>query len=140
VSNLEYTYVTSENCSELGSGSDYFILDEGLVITDRVNLQQERLFALMDFIEALCWLIIVVLIEIDIRIQTRGVDSLTLTKTSSYVKLMAYITIFCLAIYWALTGHLLYFWDELLWIGGFAAIEMNVAEWREEILEENSLA
>jgi hypothetical protein len=28
----------------------------------------------------------------------------------------------------------LYFWDELIWIGGFAAIEMNVSQRREELL------
>jgi hypothetical protein len=30
----------------------------------------------------------------------------------------------------------LYLWDELVWIGGFAAIEMNVSQWRDELLEE----
>jgi hypothetical protein len=34
----------------------------------------------------------------------------------------------------------LYLWDELLWIGGFAAIEMNVSEWREEIIERGEAA
>ncbi len=27
-----------------------------------------------------------------------------------------------------------YLWDELVWIGGFAAIEMNVSQWRDELL------
>ena len=41
-----------------------------------------------------------------------------------------------IAAYWALGGLWLYVWDELVWIGGFAVIEMNVVEWRDELLEE----
>ncbi len=39
-----------------------------------------------------------------------------------------------MGVYWATLSHWLYFWDELVWIGGFAAIEMNVSEWRDELL------
>jgi hypothetical protein len=34
----------------------------------------------------------------------------------------------------------LYFWDELVWIGGFAAIEMNVSQWRDELLNSQQTA
>jgi hypothetical protein len=27
-------------------------------------------------------------------------------------------------------------WDEFVWIAGFTAIEMNMSEWRSEILEQ----
>ena len=30
--------------------------------------------------------------------------------------------------------HWLYFWDELVWVGGFAALEMTIGEWRGELL------
>ena len=39
-----------------------------------------------------------------------------------------------IAIYWATLSHWLYVWDEFLWIAGFAAIEMNLSEWRNELL------
>jgi len=35
-------------------------------------------------------------------------------------------------------SHWLYLWDELIWILGFAAIEMNVSEWRDELSQEPS--
>ncbi len=44
------------------------------------------------------------------------------------------------AAYWGYLAHWLYVWDELVWIAGFAAIEMNVVEWRDEILEEEQMA
>lgn len=43
-----------------------------------------------------------------------------------------------LGIYWASLSHRLYTWDTVVWIGGFAAIETNVNEWRDELLEENN--
>jgi len=43
-----------------------------------------------------------------------------------------------LGIYWASLSHWLCTWDTLVWIGGFAAIEMNVSEWREELVEEKN--
>ena len=30
-------------------------------------------------------------------------------------------------------GHWLYSWDQVLWIAGFFAIELNVKDWRESI-------
>jgi hypothetical protein len=50
---------------------------------------------------------------------------------------LLYGVLFLMAGYWALRGQWVYVWDEFLWIGGFAVIEMNVAEWREELLEED---
>ena len=41
--------------------------------------------------------------------------------------------LFAIAAYWATLSHWLYAWDEFLWIAGFAAIEMNVSEWRDEL-------
>ena len=44
-----------------------------------------------------------------------------------------------MGVYWAWLGHWLYLWDELVWIGGFAVIEMNMNEWRDEITEEQGV-
>jgi hypothetical protein len=48
--------------------------------------------------------------------------------------MVLYSSLIGLGIYWASLGHWLYLWDELVWIGGFAAIEMNVSQWRDELL------
>ena len=42
---------------------------------------------------------------------------------------------FELETYIAYLSHWLYLCDELVWILGFVAIEMNVSEWRSELLE-----
>ena len=48
-----------------------------------------------------------------------------------------YAVLFFDAAYWAWMGHWLYTWDQLLWIGGFWAIEFNLKEWREELSGKN---
>jgi hypothetical protein len=45
-----------------------------------------------------------------------------------------------IAIYWATLSHWLYVWDEFVWIAGFAAIEMNISDWRQDILKEQAVA
>ena len=46
-----------------------------------------------------------------------------------------YLTLIGLGIYWASLSHWLYLWDELVWIGGFAVIEMNISEWHGELID-----
>ena len=57
-------------------------------------------------------------------------------STGNALKVFLYLTLIAFGIYWASLSHWLYFWDELVWIGGFAAIEVNVSKWRDKLLEE----
>ena len=139
VSNQQYTYVDAQNCARLGTGQDYFLLDDGRVITDFVNLAREKWLAWLDLAEAVLWLFIMVLIELTIRLQDRGVSSGTAITTLNYLKFAAYTALVGIAVHWGLTDLLLNFWDEILWIGGFAAIEMNMSDWREELEEANGV-
>ena len=45
-------------------------------------------------------------------------------------KLLLYGFLWFTTAYWAYHWHYLFAWDETLWILGFAAIEMNVVDWR----------
>jgi hypothetical protein len=58
-----------------------------------------------------------------------------LITSLNYLTVALYGFLVCNAAYWAWKGHWVYAWDELLWIGGFVAIEMNLSEWRDEIDE-----
>jgi hypothetical protein len=53
---------------------------------------------------------------------------------------VCYLVLFALAGWWATLSHWLYTWDTFVWIAGFAAIEMNISEWRDEIQEETKPA
>ena len=135
VYNQQYTYLTGDNCAGLGTGSEYFLLDKGRVIADPTGLERERWLAWLDVLEAVIWLLIVALIEITIRLQEQGVSSGRTIATLNYLKIACYSALMAMAIHWGLTDLFLNFWDETLWIGGFAVIEMNMSDWRGEMEE-----
>lgn len=136
VFNLECTSITEETCSELSSDSPFFWRTEGAAVTDASGLQLERDLAWVDLIEAVVWLLILLAIEMVVRLQGRGVFGGPLMAAGNAVQLFLYAILLLAAVYWATLSHWLYLWDELLWIGGFAAIEMNLSEWRDELQEE----
>jgi len=76
------------------------------------------------------------LIELVVRLQEHGISGGTLISVANKVKISLYLILFGLAVYWASLSHWLYTWDTFVWIAGFAAIEMNISDWRDELLEE----
>ena len=139
VYNLEYTEVNGRTCGDLSTAVQYFWVADDPIVSSLVGLNLERDLAWADLIEAVAWLLILLSIEIVVRLQDRGVTGGTVISSSNAIKTALYLLLIALAIYWATLSHWLYFWDELLWIGGFAAIEMNISEWRDEIAEESAI-
>ena len=136
VYNLEYTSVTADNCASLSSATQFYWLGDDPLVVTYDGLKLELNLAWADWVEAVAWLLILILIELVVRLQDRGVtDGLAITWAGRS-KIALYILLIGIAGYWATLSHWLYVWDELLWIGGFAAIEMNVSQWRDEIVDE----
>ena len=133
VYNLEYTDINAETCSDLSSATVFYWVAEDPVVADSEGLSLERDLALVDLIEAVLWLLAILAIEIVVRMQGHGVSGGRVISTLNALKLIIYASIIGFGIYWATLSHWLYLWDELLWIGGFAAIELNLSEWRDEI-------
>ena len=139
VYNLEYTEVTSESCTELTDESQFYKLGaKNPLVSTYAGLELERDLAMSDLVEIIVWLIIIFAIEVVVRMQERGITSGKLRSTAQLTKLLGYGVLFVLAIYWASLGHWLYTWDTFIWVAGFAAIDMNVSEWRDEILSEEA--
>jgi hypothetical protein len=136
--NLEYTVLDEINCASLSTDSRFFYVEEGLAVTDADGLSLERRLAWVDLAEAVTWLLILFTIEMSVRLQDRGITAGLLTSVNNRAKFLLYGLLWLAVVYWASLGHWLFAWDESLWILGFAAIEMNVAEWREEIEEQDA--
>jgi len=134
VYNLEYTDVSEQTCGELSNESQFYWLAEDSIVSDMAGLKLERDLAWADLVEIIVWLLILLSIEIVVRLQGRGVTGGAIISTTNALKFLLYLSLIALGIYWASLSHWLYLWDELVWIGGFAAIEMNVSEWRNELL------
>lgn len=133
VYNLEYTAVTGRNCETLSNATAFYRLGDDPAVTSLDGLVLERQLAVADLIEVIAWLIIVVAIEIVVRFQERDVTGGRVISILNNVKLLCYLVLIALAVWWATLSHWLYTWDEFLWIAGFAAIEMNISDWRDEI-------
>ena len=136
VYNLEYTQVNDQTCGELSGESQFYWLADNPVVSDMAGLNLERDLAWADVIEAVVWLLILLAIETVVRLQSRGVTGGALISIGNALKIFLYLMLIALGVYWATLSHWLYFWDELVWIGGFAAIEMNVSKWRDELLKD----
>lgn len=138
--NLAYNLVTEANCTSLSNGTQFFPVDSDILVTDAQGFSLSRELQWVDLTEASVWLLIVLLIELVIRLQERGMIGGPLLRTAGIAKVALYGVLVLVSIYWATLGHWLYAWDEFIWIAGFLAIEMNVAEWRDEIRDEAQAA
>ena len=131
--NLEYTTIDAVNCSALSADSQFYFIEDETVLTDTEGLRVERVLATLDIVEACTWLAILFSIELSVRLQDRGITTGPVMRAVNMTKLVLYGLLWSAALYWATHDHLMFAWDEALWILGFAAIEMNVRDWREEL-------
>ena len=140
VYNLEYTAITQETCGELSGANQFYRVGDDPVVSDMAGLSLERQLAWADIYEGVAWLVALLAIELVVRLQDRGVTGGALMQTAQWGKNLLFVSILGVGVYWAALGHWLYLWDEILWIGGFMAIDMNLSEWRKELLEEEASA
>lgn len=136
VYNLEYTEVNEQTCGDLSAATQFYRVGLDPVVTTGEGLALERQLAWGDLVEVIMWLFIIAAIELVVRLQERDITSSKAISYANRSKAVFYLVLFGLAIWWATLSHWLYTWDTFVWIAGFAAIEMNISEWREEILEE----
>lgn len=132
--NLDYRQITAKNCTEFSTDNTFYPV-ESTVITDAAGLQHERFSRYISLQDAITWLLVMFSIEIAIWLQERNITGGPL-MLASYAAKAFYAVLLFHAAYWVWNGHWVYGWDQVLWILGFFAIEMNVKDWREELQEE----
>lgn len=129
----EFEALTAGNCPVL-AGAAAWQLDQGASISlaSVETLDAARKLAWTDAINAGNWLLIVLLLEIDVRLQLAGHLRGRLLRVSEFAKTLLYSILLVCALYWGWAGTFLDFWDALLWLLAFGLIEMNVLEWQAE--------
>lgn len=128
----EFELVDATNCFALMNDARILQLPDSTVITDSAALLSAQKLAWTDVINAGDWLFVVLILEVDIRLQLKGKLSGPFLHFNKVVKYVLYSVLCFAAIYWAISGLILDFWDALLWIIAFVFIEMNMFEWQEE--------
>ena len=102
---------------------------------DASGLAALRGLAWVDVINAGVWLLVVLVLEVDVRLQERDRYVGLAFRLSYVVKVILYSALLFAAIYWGIRGDFVDFWDAFLWLVAFVFIERNVFEWHQEELQ-----
>jgi hypothetical protein len=128
----DFAPLSSENCGLL-QGPLVQVSSLQQVITDAERHQAALLMAFTDVVNAAAWILVVVVLELEVRMQLRGGVPLSLQGGMTAVKGLLYFTLAGAAIYWGFAGDFLDFWDAALWLFAFVFIELNVFTWQQEL-------
>lgn len=128
----EYVPITTDNCANLSNASAFVQFHSIPAIVDSSGHTEIERLAWVDVINGAVWILVVLVLEIDVRLQERSLLEGVALRISAIVKFLLYTTLLLAAVYWGIKGDFIDFWDAFLWLVAFVFIEMNVFEWRAE--------
>ena len=134
----EYEVLTASNCLSLSSAADFYQFPEMTAVVDFSGLIEIVRLAWVDVINSAVWLLVVLVLEIDVRLQEANKLGGRVLRLSNASKFILYALLLLAAIYWGFKGDFVDFWDAFLWLVAFVFIELNVFEWRQESLEQQA--
>ena len=136
----DYSEISLVSCSALHAGSEFFQIRGQTSIVSASELGSIRTMGWLDFGNAIVWIVVVILIDVEVHLQnTDQFDSKRLAYARLF-KMLGYGFLIGACLMWFFYGYALYTWDAFLWIFGFWAIELNLAEWEQERVKELSEA
>ncbi len=131
----EYTELTVANCAGFAQEGTLFRFKDMPAAVDEQGLVEIVRLAWVDVINSAVWLLVVLLLEIDVRLQEKGRFEGFALAASTASKFVLYSILLLAAVYWGVKGDFVDFWDAFLWLVAFVFIELNVFEWRQEEIE-----
>jgi hypothetical protein len=135
----EYMVLTAANCGEFSAATAYLQFSGISAVVDQAGLTEIIRLAWVDVINSAVWLLVVIVLEIDVRLQEHNQLEGTFLRISNTSKFVLYGILLVAAIYWGFKGDFVDFWDAFLWLVAFVFIELNVFDWRQESLEEQKI-
>ena len=132
----DYVPLDVINCAAMGE--QVYTVAGFNILADGENLRAAQILAWVDLINAADWILVVIVLEVEVRLQLRGGLSEAVMRATRVVKLVLYAILFACAAYWGYAGDFLDFWDASLWLFAFIFIELNVFEWKFETKEEHA--
>lgn len=126
IDNLDqYPLLSSDNCSSLQSQVLFQLDNQGVIGTEQ-QWKAIQWLTIVDVINSITWILVVLVLEVDVRLQRRNRFHGTIVIVSKRVKIVLYSILFGAATYWGFLGDLLDFWDAFMWLLAFFFIEMNI--------------
>ncbi len=136
----EYATLTAANCASFSTANAFLQFPGLFAVVDQAGLTDIIRLAWVDVINSAVWLLIVLVLEIDVRLQERHKLEGAVLYLSNASKYILYSALFMAAVYWGVKGDFVDFWDAFLWLVAFVFIELNVVEWRQESAETQDFA
>lgn len=127
----EYVILDASNCTVAVEGKSFIFSGSSIVAQESV-LQSVRYLAWTDLVNSAVWILVVIILEVEVRLQLNGNLTKQIMNSTGCFKLALYITLFIAAGYWGYAGDFIDVWDASLWLFAFIFIEMNVFEWQYE--------
>ena len=132
----EYVEITASNCASFSNLDTFVRFDEVAAVVDKPGLAGIHFLAMVDVINAAVWLLVVLLLETDVRLQENNRFEGLALYLSTLAKFILYSILALAVVAWMITGEFVDWWDAFLWLVAFVFIELNVVEWRQESQEE----
>lgn len=126
----DYTPLDADNC--VGLAAEVFRINGLNIVAEADVLRGAQYLAWVDVINSGAWILVVIVLENEVRLQLRGNLSAQIIYSTRYVKYTLYGILFGAAAYWGVKGSFIDFWDASLWLFAFIFIELNVFEWQNE--------
>lgn len=135
----EYVALTSQNCAGFSHAAAFLRLPGLDAAVDATGLADIRRLAWVDVLNSAVWLLVVLVLEIDVRLQAKDRLAGTAQRLSSCAKYAMYSILLLAAVYWGVAGDFVDFWDAFLWLVAFFFIELNVVERQDDQQEIRAL-
>ena len=136
----EYATLTAANCASFSTANAFLQFPGLFAVVDQAGLTDIIRLAWVDVINSAVWLLVVLVLEIDVRLQERHKLEGAVLYLSNASKYILYSILFLAAVYWGVKSDFVDFWDAFLWLVAFVFIELNVVEWRQESAETQDFA
>lgn len=135
----EYEILTTGNCGTFSVATTFLQFPGMAAAVDQQGFTNIIRLAWVDVINSAVWLLVVAVLEIDVRLQEQHrLEGLAL-RLSNASKYILYSLLLLAAVYWGIKGDFVDFWDAFLWLIAFVFIELNVFEWRQEDADAEAL-
>lgn len=134
----EYAVITAANCAQFSAADSFIRFGDTFAVVDISGYRDIVVLAAVDVINSVVWILVVLVLEMDVRLQEKDKLEGRILTISTALKYVLYSILFLAAVYWGMKGDFVDFWDAFLWLVAFFFIEMNVVEWRHEEAEEKA--
>ena len=132
----EYAEITATNCTSFSTLDTFVSFDGVAAVVDQPGLAGIQFLAMVDVVNAGVWLLVVLLLEVDVRLQEKNRFEGLALHLSTAAKIILYSVLALAVVAWMVTGDFVDWWDAFLWLVAFVFIELNVFEWRQESQED----